>query len=207
MTDEAPLMNAPESRTPTGEIVDQSSTPTETHTETTAAAPATGAPETYEFKAPEGQQLDAALVAEASPIFKELGLSQDQAQKLVDFYTTKSAATQNELATKIDTMRAEWRDAVMKDPAIGPKLDSVKVELGRAKDQLSPDVRAKFDEAMNTTGLGDHPAVVRALYEMAKLVNEGSHVTGASPSPAGQRSPSQPARPSIAGALYPNLPQ
>jgi hypothetical protein len=60
---------------------------------------------------------------------------------------------------------------------------------------------------MNTTGMGDHPAIVRGLYELSKLVNEGTHVTGGAPSPHGQSKTGTSNRPSIAGAMYPNLPQ
>lgn len=185
--------NSPEARTPTGEIVEPN-------------APV--APETYsDFTAPEGTTLDPTLVTEAAPIFKELGLTQEQAQKLVDFYSTKTSKTNSDLTKAVDDMRAGWRDAVMADPDLGPKLDSVKVELGRAKDRMPAAVRSAFDEALNLTGLGDHPAIVKGFFEMAKLVNEGTHVTGGSPSPEGQTAPGKSNRPSIAGALYPNLAQ
>jgi hypothetical protein len=208
MTDEAPMMNAPEARTATGEIQDQATTSTTTENPTTSetSAPA-AAPEKYEFKAPEGQTYDQATIDAATPLFKELGLSQEAAQKLVDFHASQTAKINTDLASAVDTMRAQWRESVMKDPAIGPKLDSVKVELGRAKDRLPTEVRTAFDTALNETGLGDHPAVVRALYEFSKMVNEGSHVSGSAPSPLGQSKSGQPSRPSIAGALYPNLPQ
>ena len=190
-------MNTPEARTPDGTIVDQAATP-----------PATGAPEAYaNFTAPEGTTLDAATISEATPIFKELGLTQEQAQKLVDFYSTKSSKTNSDLSKAVDDMRAGWRDAVMADPDLGPKIDSVKVELGRAKDRLPAAVRTAFDEALNLTGLGDHPAIVKGFFEMAKLVNEGTHVTGGGPSAEGQTAPGKSNRPSIAGALYPNLAQ
>lgn len=166
------------------------------------------APESYsDFTAPEGQSIDKATIEAATPIFKELGLSQEAAQKLVDFYTAQSGKQTETLSKAVDEMRAGWRDAVMKDPDLGGKIDQVKTELGRAKDRLPGAVRAAFDTALNETGLGDHPAIVKALYEMSKLVNEGTHVPGGAPSPLGQTKTGTAQRPSIAGALYPNLPQ
>jgi antitoxin component of RelBE/YafQ-DinJ toxin-antitoxin module len=196
-------------RTPTGEIIDQAApqTPAAAAPEATPAVPASGAPEAYDFRAPEGGTLDPAVLESATPIFKELGLSQDAAQKLVDFYTAQTGKINADLVKSVETMRAGWREAVMKDADLGSKLDSVKTELGRAKDRLSPEVRTAFDTALNETGMGDHPAIVKALYEFSKLVNEGTHVTGGAPSPLGQNSKGQPSRPTIAGALYPNLPQ
>jgi Spy/CpxP family protein refolding chaperone len=210
MTEET-LMNAPEARTETGEIQNQAMTQLVTTPQTEASPPSTSdrppVPETYEFKAPEGVTLDAAVVEKASPIFKELGLSQEQAQKLVDLYSEQSAKTNADLTKAVEDMRAGWREAVTKDPEIGAKLDQVKVELGRAKDRLPPAIRTEFDKAMNDTGMGDHPAIVKGLYELSKLVNEGTHVTGGAPSPLGQNAKGQASRPTIAGAMYPNLPQ
>src|SRR5882724_10826970 len=88
-----PLMNDDAARTPTGEILDQSTPPIPPPTEPTppinedlaAKPPATeakpsdlakpppGAPETYAaFKAPDNYTLSEKLVAEAIPLFKEL---------------------------------------------------------------------------------------------------------------------------------------
>lgn len=195
------MTNTPEARTLSGEIIDQSAA---------AVPPAPveppGAPEAYtDFKLPEGVTLDKAILDEAAPIFKELGLSQEAAQKLVDLQAKYSSKTSADLAKSVDDMRADWQSQVKADPALA-NLDVVRTELGRAKDKLPATVRTAFDEAMNLTGLGDHPAVVRGLFEFAKLVNEGTPVNGAGPSAAGQTA-GGPARPTIAGSLYPNLPQ
>jgi hypothetical protein len=196
-----PMTNSAEARTPTGEIIDQAAAPS-----ATTPAPSPAAPETYtDFKLPEGVTLDKAILDEATPIFKELGLSQDAAQKLIDLQAKHSGKTAADLAKSVDDMRAEWQAQVKADPALA-NLDVVRTELGRAKDKLPATVRSAFDEAMNLTGLGDHPAVVRGLFEFAKLVNEGTPVNGAGPSPDGQTN-GRPVRPTIAGALYPNLSQ
>ena len=205
MTEET-LMNSPEARTETGEIKD-STAPLTTTTSTENPSTSEAVPETYDFRAPEGQTLDPKVIEAASPIFKELGLSQDAAQKLVDFYASQTTKINTDLVKSVEDMRAGWRDTVMKDPELGGKLDAVKTELGRAKDRLPPAVRTAFDSALNETGMGDHPAIVRALYEFSKLVNEGTHVSGGAPSPLGQNSKGVAQRPTIAGALYPNLPQ
>jgi len=108
MADEAPLNNSPEARTETGEIKDQATPPTpDTATtsspdpkkpETLAAEkpaegekkleekPAEGPPEKYEFKVPEGQKLNEKVAEQASAVFKELGLTQAQADKLTEIY-------------------------------------------------------------------------------------------------------------------------
>ncbi len=196
---EPTLMNTPEARTQTGEIVDQTQPPSEPTQPTV--------PEAYsDFTAPEGVTIDQTILAEATPIFKELGLSQTNAQKLVDFYNKQTSSINAALHKQMEDTRLAWRDEVRADKDIGGKLDSVLVEIGRAKDKLPADVRSSLNAALDFTGAGDHPAIVKAFYEFAKLINEGTHVSGGGPSPAGQNKTGQTQRPSAAQSLYPNLP-
>jgi len=193
------MPNSAEARTPAGDLKDLSGTSTTT--------PPVGAPDAYEFKAPDGESLDAAVIEKVSPIFKELNLSTEQAQKLVDFYSAHTKESQTAVAKAVEDMRTEWRTQIMSDKDLGGKIEQVKVELGRAKDRLPAEVRSAFEEAMNVTGMGDHPAIVKGLYEFAKLVNEGTHVGGGAPSPHGQARTGTANQPTLAGALYPHLPQ
>jgi len=206
-------MNSEAARTSTGEIIDQGNPPVPVEAKPDAADPAepkpapAGAPESYsDFSVPEGATLDKSAIERATPIFKELGLTQDQAQKLVDLYPT---LTENVVKANNDAytaMREGWVSELKADKEIGGKLDHVAAEIGKLKQQLPANVRDAFNEAVNFTGAGDHPAVVKALYEISKLVNEGSHVSGAGPSPNGQSRDGVSKRPSLAGAMYPNLP-
>lgn len=196
------MANSPDARSETGELKDVSAPPP------AETKPDTGAPETYtDFKLPDGAVLDVEVLGKASPLFKELNLTQDQAQKLVDFYNDINTASKEKLAAVVTEMRTEWRDQVKADKILGPKLDNVITEIGRAKAHLPAEVRSAFESALDITGAGDHPAIVRGFYEMAKLVNEGSHVQGGKPSPEGQTKSGATTPPSLAGAMYPNLPQ
>ena len=201
-----PMMNSPEARTETGEIKPQPSTlSTEPASEAPAPVVPAGAPDKYEFTAPEGTTLDPAIVDGATPIFRELGLDQAGAQKLVDFYN-KSVGDISKLASDaVVAMRTEWRTAVTSDPEMGPAMDRISADVGRMKAMLPADVREAFNEAMNLTGAGDHPAIVKALWKLSQYVTEGKPVSGGGPSPHGQTESGKVQRPSAAAAIYPNL--
>lgn len=164
-------------------------------------------PEKYEFKAPEGFELNEVAVTEASAVFKELGLTNDQAQKLVDLQA-KISKDQAEAPYKAyDAMREGWQNEVKADKEIGHILPKVKETIGRALDTLgSPELVTEFKSAMNLTGAGDHPAFIKAFYKLASAVVEGRHVQGANPSPHGQSAQGTTQRPSAAQAMYPKLP-
>lgn len=208
------MANTPEARTETGELKNAESLATGNTNSNEQNAPqapknseASGAPESYsDFTAPEGQTLDKDLIAEATPIFKEMNLTQEQAQKLVDFYSKSAGGINAKLEQSVTDMQVEWRKQVLADKDLGPQIEKVKVEIGRAKDRLPAEVRTAFDEALNLTGMGDHPALVKAIYEFSKLVNEGTHVSGTGPSAEGQNSAGKAQRPTLAGAMYPHLP-
>jgi len=200
-------MNTPAARTSTGEIIDQGATALANEPAPSEPAPTSGAPEAYaDFKVPEGLVIDPEVLASAAPIFKELNLPQEAAQKLVDIYNKQMSGTRDSAIKAVETQRTEWRDAIKADKDIGGVLDSkVLPAIGRLKAQLPADVREAFNAAMDFTGAGDHPGVVKALYKIAELVGEGTHVSGNGPSAHGQGREGVASRPSIAGALYPNL--
>ena len=176
--------------------------------QTDKTAPA-GAPEKYEpFKAPEGYEIDEKLSTEASATFKELGLSQDQAQKLMDVYFKTTAEAEQAPYKLYEETRGKWRDEVVKNPTLGDGtnlLPAVKATIGRAIDSLPADLARDFRAAMDLTGAGDNPAFIKAFHALAQRVTEGTTVRGGNPSEFGQQRPGA-APKSAAAALYPNLP-
>lgn len=210
-----PAGNSPEARTQTGELIDQSRQSDDT---TKAPEPEAGkepaksdakagVPESYTFAAGEDQHLDEAAIGEVTPIFKELGLDQAGVDKLTGFYNKKVGEFVQRGLDAVNTMREGWRNEISADPEIGSKLDSVRAEIGKLHTHLPPDLSAAFKDAMNLTGAGDHPGIVKGLYKIALLVNEGRPVPpGNNPSPHGQSKNGNGAPPSLASAMYPNLP-
>ena len=213
--------NDPTARTLEGTIIDQqaATTPT-TETKPAETKPAETAekkpdapviPDKYEFKAAEGAELDTKLIEAATPLFKELGLSQEGAQKLFDFYNTATAAQAEASTNAMNAMRESWRGEVTKDPALGNGTDNLKPEvranIAKAIEAVGDEKAVSaFKEAMDLTGAGDNPALIRGLNAIGKLLSEGTLVRGAGPSPAGQVAPGAASRTSPAQALYPNLP-
>jgi hypothetical protein len=169
------------------------------------ATEGTGAPEAYTpFNVPEGYTLDEEVGKEASGIFKEMNLSQTQAQKLVDFYVGKTNEAVNAPYEAWRETQKEWVKQVKADPVIGPRLNEVTNTISRAIDGLGDAKLAReFREAMDYTGAGNNPAFIRAFYKLAQKVTEGSHVAGTGPSVHGQRRVGE--VPSAAAAMYPNL--
>jgi len=72
-----------------------------------------GAPESYEaFTVPEGFQMDEGRMGEASTLFKELNLTQGNAQKLIDAYCKMAKDQQTAQETQLMEARKEWRSSI-----------------------------------------------------------------------------------------------
>lgn len=213
-----PLGNTEAARNPDGSIKDQQApTPEKSSEQKTeepkvepkadAKAPA-GAPEKYDLKAPEGYELEEKFAADASAKFKELGLSQEAAQALVDMYSAKAIEAAEAPYKQFESMRNGWRADVIKDAELGNGKDGLKPEvsatIAKAIDSLPSDLSKSFREVLTLTGAGDNPTFVKAFYNLAQRLGEGSLVKGAGPSPGGQAKGGT--APSPAQALFPNLP-
>jgi hypothetical protein len=180
----------------------------ETKTEPAKTEPGK-APDKYaDFKVPEGFTLNKDALEAAVPVFKELGLTQEQAQKLVDIQAKRESELAKSGQGDYAAVRKGWRDEVLADTTLsagGKVKPEVLQTIGRAIDGINnPKLAADFRQVMDTTGVGDNPAFVRAFFAMAQQLTEGRPTTGKGPSPEGQKAPD--AKPtSIANAMYPNL--
>lgn len=156
--------------------------------EQAAAEEKTGAPEQYEFKAPEGEQFDAAVIEAYSEVAKELNMSNDDAQKLLDKVAPVIQARQQE---QIATVRKEWESQSTNDKEFG----GVKLQenLGVAKKALDAFGTPELKALLTESGLGNHPELIRAFYRAGKAISEDKFV-GGKPAAAG----------TDAKSLYPN---
>lgn len=151
----------------------------------TTSAPA-GAPDKYEFKAPTGSSLDADVVAEFSAVAKELNLSQDAAQKVIDKLVPKVAdGNAKAMVSAMKSTVDGWAKASAADTEFGgEKLqENLAVAAKAVERYASPELRAllgAYDPQKNPkgTGLGNHPDVVRLFVRIGKAISEDKHVTG-----------------------------
>ncbi|HCM5064226.1 TPA: peptidase [Klebsiella pneumoniae] len=142
-----------------------------------------GAPEKYEFKPAEGQELDTAALEQFEPIARELNLTNEQAQKLVDAYPKILAGVQQRQAEAWQAQTEEWAATVKADKEIGG--DKLTANLGVAQRALDTFGTPELKEYLNGTGLGNHPELVKVFIKVGKAMSEDGMVTGKE---SGQRS-------------------
>lgn len=167
---------------------DETTTTTETPEQKAAREAAEAAakvPEKYEFKLPDGVQLDQAAYDTFTPKFKELGLNAAQAQGLVDTYlaSLKSQADATEQAFTQQTK--EWETTARADAEIGGNKWDASVALSNKT--MSAFGTPELVRLMNTTGFGNHPELIRFFARVGNAIGEDSMQRHGEPG-AGQRS-------------------
>ena len=152
-------------------------TPTQTPADSEADEAVVGAPEKYEnFTLPEGMSVEDTTLESFLPLAKELNLTQENAQKLVDY---EAGRVQELISTQEQVwgdLRQEWRTAVKSDKEIGgPAFDEA---LAAGKTFLREYGTPELMEALNSTGMGDHPEFIRAFARAGKAMKEDALSTG-----------------------------
>ncbi len=166
---------------------------------------AEGAPEKYaDFKVPDGFKFDEKALIEATAAFKELNLTQEAAQKLVDTYAKNTQQAIEAPYKQWADLQKEWLGDI--HDRFGSKAETVRTDISKAIDSaLPPSLARAFRGALDLTGAGTNPDVVEALSIMFKPFVEGPSIRPGGQSPEANKAPNAPATPSIAEAMYPHL--
>jgi hypothetical protein len=163
-----------------------------------------GLPEKYTITLPEGySDLDENLLAEADPLFRELGLGQEQVDKLTPLVPKIQEAVQKKFVDRHEKLGVAWAKASKSAPDLGgdnwkntesfvaKSLDLAATKLAPAP-QLDPagepvlDAKGKavmldgkeqikeFRALLDGTKLGNHPTLVRVLRFFGQGISEDS---------------------------------
>jgi hypothetical protein len=131
-------------------------------------------PEKYELAAPEGFTIDEDLLAAADPVFRELGLGNDQANKLMPLipaFAEKLVAAQNDAH---QAMAAGWAKEAKADKELGgANWAETETLVARALDTFGAPEGSEFRNLLNETKLGNHPEMIRMFRSIGEKIGEG----------------------------------
>jgi hypothetical protein len=140
-----------------------------------------GAPEEYsDFEVPEEYGINNETLTDYQSWAKENNLTQDQAQAGVNMVTKMQEA---QVSQWVEQQKA-WVDQAKSDTEIGgEKFDENISTAVKARDSFG---NSEFSEMLDTSGLGNHPEMIRFLNRVGRAISEDKViVSGAN---AGQRS-------------------
>jgi hypothetical protein len=153
-------------------------------------------PVEYEFKLPDGVEFKGELLDELKTTAKELGLTQEQAQRVADLGAKQAQGFAAQLVEQQKTMTAEWAQQTTTDKEIGG--DKLPENLAIAKKALDAFGTPELKTLLNQSGFGNHPDVVRFMVKAGKAISEdGKLITGSAAQADRAAKP-------IENRLYPN---
>jgi len=152
--------------------------------ETPAAPAAPVVPEKYELKLPEGSTLDPAAIERTATTARELGLSNDAAQKALEMVASEFGVQQEALVEAHKPGGAEWTKRVKEweGQALADKdIGGGSTEALQRNAELGKRVLATFfpdgvHDFLHETGYGSHPDILKGLIRIGKAMSEGTLV-------------------------------
>ena len=151
-----------------------------------AGAPKPGEPVKYDLKLPKDSLFDAAAIEGIAAFARELDLSPEAAQKLVErdsrMLDSFAAHIEQQFAEEHKERVANWKKEVKESKDLGgEKYAETEFYAGKAVRMFAtPELKA----ALNETGFGNHPELVRLFVKIGKSLSEDSFTTkGAEPRP------------------------
>ena len=171
-------------------VVDPNAPKTEEPKVVEPVAPLTAA----DIKLPEGLVLTPEQSTSLVELFNDANLSPaDRASKLMDLHAQTLKAFAEQTVAEIREQQTKWEDEIKADTTIGgDKLDANLIKVSKFLDAMgTPELR----EALDATGAGSHPAIVRFFVKMAAEHAEGSPAGGAPP----------PVTSTVAQKMYPGM--
>lgn len=166
----------------------------QTSTESTPPAP-TG---DLDIKLPEGVAADAVALEEFKPLAKELGLSNEAAQKLVDLQVKQALAAQEKTRVALEQEEKQWLETIKADADFGgANFDASIQKAQRAMEKFAtPELAALLKESR----LGNHPELVKFAIRVGAAMSEDT-ISGTGSAGAATPANSQAA---FLADMYPN---
>lgn len=137
-------------------------------------------PEKYEITAPEGfEGIDEALLNDFTPLAKEAGISNEQAQKLADLYSKQVMAQEQAQEQQWFKQREEWVNELKSDPEFGNgNEETFRGNVGKAQLALEQFGTPALKQYLLDTGLGDNVHVLKLMAKVGGALGEDSFISG-----------------------------
>lgn len=143
-------------------------------------------PETYELKAPEGIELDEAVMPQVNELLKELGLPQDKAQQVFEKLLEIDAARQptpeqvNQYYEQQATLlNQQWGEECRKLEGLGG--DNFNKSLETCSQVMVKFGTPELREFLNYSALGSHPEMFKFMHAIGSAMSQDTLEHGGTP--------------------------
>jgi hypothetical protein len=125
----------------------------------------------YEFKVPEGKEVDKALAGKVESFAKELGLSPEQAQKVYDRDASDRVAYETNALAAMEAQNSQWYQELKADKDFGgDKIGENSELVKRAFEYADPDGSVR--KGLTNSKHENWPPLVKMMHRFGKLFAE-----------------------------------
>ena len=146
-----------------------------------------------DFVMPEGVEVDKGLLDKAVPLFKNLKLTQEQAQELVDLQAESVQKAVHDQISSFEKTIDDWKTQSLSDKEYGG--EDFEKNLAAAQSAIATFGTPELKKFLNDTGAGSNPEVIRFAWKI------GQRLLQDNPTDVGNSGVGEQDRVSI---LYPN---
>jgi hypothetical protein len=126
------------------------------------------------LKLPEGLQVDKELAASFVALVNEHKLPPAVQAQLVELQSKSMQALSGQDSENWNKTQEEWTTQIKADPEYGgAKYEATIADVGVFMTAFADD---EVRQALDITGAGNHPAIIKMLAKAAKVVKEGGYV-------------------------------
>lgn len=135
------------------------------------------APTEYaEFDIPEGITVQDTDVVAFKGLAQDMGLSQQNAQKLLSFEAERIRTMNDQLSEQHVQQTQEWAEQARADREFGG--DAFNQNVATAVAAIDTFGTPEVKELLNQTGLGSHPGIIRMFWKVGKAISPDGAIAG-----------------------------
>lgn len=128
-------------------------------------------PESYsDFDLPEGVNVSSAYMEKMSPVFKELGISQAGAQKIIEAQVAHVQEGEVNRTEQVNKLHEDWMNEARADKEIGG--DNFDTNLKAANAAVNQFGSPELKTLLKSTGMGMNPEIIRVFSKIGGLLQE-----------------------------------
>lgn len=149
-----------------------------------------------DFTLPEGVEPDVELQKSFAGVAKEMGLTQENAQKLVTLQSEHLLTVERAKQEAYEKVQKEWVEEIKADKEFGGEKFESRESINIANRPIKQYGTPELNKILEESGLGNNPHLFRLMYKIGLAMGEDSSINS---DQGGQE------KKSVASKLYPSM--
>lgn len=137
-----------------------------------------------EFELPEGYQISDENLGALRQYAADYGIDKAGAQELIDYHVSVLEQQQEAQMAGWEALKSDWANQARSDKALQDSAGNIDQSLSIAKKGVESLGGKELLEVLNMTGVGSHPAVIKAFKIVGENLEGGKIVSGSGGSEA-----------------------